>query len=526
MSEEKALTKIHPEGGSELVGEEARPGRSAGTIGLDTFGGKILVKWMPEAAVSAFGQMAFFIEFLKASGLFDAWVDDCPLHYTSPNAPKKRDVLGTLLLAILAGHWRYAHISAIRGDGVNPGLLGMTKVASEDSVRQALKGMDEEQSGVWLKKHLKASYAPLLEEPWALDIDTTVKPLYGHQQAAKPGYNPTKPGRPSHAYHSSFIATLRIVLDVEVQAGNQTASSYAQPELWNFLDGLPEASRPAFLRGDCAWGTERAMEGAEQREIAYLFKLKQTANVKKLIDRMFGKPEWVDAGQGWQGLESELQLSGWTKKRRVVLLRRPLREKDAAATAEKERKAAKQLSLDLPEATWKGARYEYAVLVTSMRDEVRAIAQLYRDRGDSENNFDELKNQWAWSGFTTQDRKRCQIMARLTALIYNWWTIFMRLGIPEKHAEAITSRPLALNGIARQTRHANQTTVEITSTHSEAPVIQAALNSISGFFKTIKTTAEQLTQLSRWRLILSVAFRVFLNGRMIGSTARLEPATG
>src|ERR1700722_8392472 len=105
----------------------------------------------------------------------------------------------------------------------------MTKVASEDSVRGALKSTDPEESVAWLKKHLKASYEPLLEEPWGLDIDTTVKPLYGHQQDATRGYNPAKPGWPSHAYHSSFIANLRIVLDVEVQAGNQTASSYAQP---------------------------------------------------------------------------------------------------------------------------------------------------------------------------------------------------------------------------------------------------------------------------------------------------------
>ena len=33
----------------------------------------------------------------------------------SPNAPAKRDILGTLLLAILAGHQRYAHITALRG---------------------------------------------------------------------------------------------------------------------------------------------------------------------------------------------------------------------------------------------------------------------------------------------------------------------------------------------------------------------------------------------------------------------------
>ena len=74
------------------------------------------------------------------------------------------------------------------------------------------------------------------------------------------GYNPQKPGRPSHAYHRYFIANLRMVMDVEVQAGNQTAASFAQPELWSLLDGLKERSRPAFVRGDCAWG-DRAGDG-------------------------------------------------------------------------------------------------------------------------------------------------------------------------------------------------------------------------------------------------------------------------
>ena len=132
-----------------------------------------------------------------------------------------------------------------------------------------------------------------------------------------------------------------------------------------------------------------------------------------------------------------------------------------------------------------------------------------------ENNFDELKNQWGWGGFTTHDRKRCQTMARINALVYNWWNIFMRLGIPEKHAEAITSRPLALQGIARLTRHANQTTVEITSTHSKASMITEALNKVSSFLKRIKTSAEQLTQPDRWRLILSKAYQIFLRGRVL-----------
>src|SRR5260370_38871300 len=165
--------------------------------------------------------------------------------------------------------------------------------------------------------------------------------------------------------------------------------------------------------------------------------------------------------------------------------------------------------------------YENAVLVTNMEDDIFTLAQHYRDRGDAENNFDELKNQWGWAGFTTQDRKRCQIMGRIIALVYNWWTIFMRLGIPEKHAEAITSRPLALHGIARQTRHGNQTTVEITSTHAKASQIAEILTKGLGFLKRIKTTAEQLTQGERWKLILSGAVRYFLGGKAIGTTGRL-----
>jgi hypothetical protein len=124
-------------------------------------------------------------------------------------------------------------------------------------------------------------------------------------------------------------------------------------------------------------------------------------------------------------------------------------------------------------------------------DEVRTIAQHYRDRGDSENHFDELKSPWGWAGFTTHDRNGCQVMTRITALIYNWWTVFMRLDIPDQHAGAITSRPLALHGIARQTRHSNQIKVEVTSTHSKAQVIAEALTKLSGFLKRIKAMSSR-----------------------------------
>jgi hypothetical protein len=69
----------------------------------DTFAGRIHIEWDTTAPVTPLGQLPFFIEYLKQGGLFDGWVADCPLLFTSPNAPRKRDILGTLLLSVLAG---------------------------------------------------------------------------------------------------------------------------------------------------------------------------------------------------------------------------------------------------------------------------------------------------------------------------------------------------------------------------------------------------------------------------------------
>jgi len=95
-------------------------------------------------------------------GLFDGWVAGCPLSLTSPNAPSKRDILGTVMLSVLAGHRRYAHITTLRCDPVNPPLLGMKKVVSEDAVRRALSKIEAEAGRAWLQEQLDYCTRPLL----------------------------------------------------------------------------------------------------------------------------------------------------------------------------------------------------------------------------------------------------------------------------------------------------------------------------------------------------------------------------
>ena len=135
MEDEKGIICSHPKGEAWKV--------------VDSYGGVVQVGWDPEAEVTPFGQMVFFVEFLKSANLFESWVKDCPLQYSSNNGSSAVDVLGTTMLSILAGHKRYAHITSIRSDRVTPELLGMSKVVSEDSVRRAFKAMDATERG-WI----------------------------------------------------------------------------------------------------------------------------------------------------------------------------------------------------------------------------------------------------------------------------------------------------------------------------------------------------------------------------------------
>jgi hypothetical protein len=304
------------------------------------------------------------------------------------------------------------------------------------------------------------------------------------------------------------------VLGVEVHAGDHHTAKHGQPGLLKILDDLPPERKPKLVRGDNAFGNDPMMSALEARGQPYLFKLKCSKNVKRHIVRVFRESGWTDAGQGWEGKDGALALNGWHRSRRVVVLRRPLNG-EVVITQENEgqqllgfieadRNAGKQIT-----------GYEYAVLVTNTDYEILALGQLYRDRADAENAFDELKNQWGWGGFTTHDLARCQLMARIVALAYNWWTLFGRLADPDRHHEAITSRPLMMHAIARRTEHAGRTTLTITSTHGDHAQARRAYRRIAAFFDTLRSTAEQLTPLQRLYRILSEAMKKYLRGRQL-----------
>ena len=167
--------------------------------GVQTMAGRVQVRWETESAATPMGQLAYFIEFLNLTGLWSRWLESCPLAYTSPNAPSKAEVLGTWMLSMLAGP---PTLFARHGDPLRRGQSRPARHEEGDLRRRAAQ-CPETHPGSGRRGvagyPLADSVAPLLEAAWILDIDTTIKPLYGKQEGALVGYNPKKPGRPSHS---------------------------------------------------------------------------------------------------------------------------------------------------------------------------------------------------------------------------------------------------------------------------------------------------------------------------------------
>ena len=126
-----------------------------------------------------------------------------------------------------------------------------------------------------------------------------------------------------------------------------------------------------FLTAADMWGIEPVMSRAEQEKLAYLFRLRMTANVKKALTRMMAERDWADAGQGWQGKETSLRLHGWSRQRRVVLLRRKLDRPLMLL----DRSQPEQPLLSFAEVGPGREVWEYAALVTSLDSEILTLSQ-------------------------------------------------------------------------------------------------------------------------------------------------------
>lgn len=78
--------------------------------------------------------------------------------------------------------------------------------------------------------------------------------------------------------------------------------------------------------------------------------------------------------------------------------------------------------------------------------------------------------------------------------------------------------------MARQSRHARQLTLSVSSTHGEQRKARRAYRRIARFLGQSRQTAEQLAPLATWYRIVSAVRKRYPKGRPRDQPVRLEPA--
>jgi hypothetical protein len=399
--------------------------------------------------LTPYGGLVPWAAFTRHLGVFERLAASSPMTRTSPNAAPIYDVVQSFALTALTDGRRFSHIERLREDPAIPTLFGLESVVSDDTVRRFFQGIDPAAGAEWIAR----CAAPLwqaLPERIITDWDSTVQPKYGRQEGTALGYNPAKPGRRSLHPLLAVIAGTRLCPAYRFRSGDTVTATQWQAAMVDAQRWL--GGRKIWLnRGDLGLGHEAVMrwhEAAAGRP-EYLFKLKLSPGVRRKALAVSEAAWQGPATKGaWQVTEVKLRLFGWTAERRVVLARCRQGEVSAAQAG----------------TFWDECRHEYAAYVTSLPAadfNAWQILALYRERADTENVFDELKNQWGFNGFCGQKRALTELAARLLLLVYNLWVLFVRFLQPQAHVEAGRGRRWFLLIAARLVQRGRQKELQL-----------------------------------------------------------------
>ncbi len=347
----------------------------------------------------------FFEEFIKKNGWFDALVESCPLRLTASDSGL-RDILGTMLLSILAGNHVYAHISTISYHAHHSDLLGMRGIAGKNDVIGFLTRINESAAVGWLNDQLNLSARDALKQRgWILDMDTSIKRLQGDQDEDAVQERRSA-NTPFNYCHSRFAGQSKVALGVEVSQGASSTVDIRTNEFWDYFDHLEISQKPSLIRGKFFSENEFFLVCAEKRRAPYLFKLKLSSNTNKyLVRKKFSDAIWCDSGLGYQAIEGSLKLTGWSHQRRILLIRPSTYALGERFTGEE----------------------DFIFLVTNIHHDLYDLTALYGGRMEMEKFFNELKRRWTWGGYATQNLKHSRLTSRMVALVYNWWLFFQPL---------------------------------------------------------------------------------------------------
>jgi len=372
-----------------------------GAVGLTHFGGVYLLH-----------------RFLTRIGFKAAVAKDVTLAQRN-----NRYTVGELLLAILypiiLGLERIETTQLLQHNGVFRYLSGLPTYPDPTTLRRFLLRMTP-QALIRLRKLHDRFLARMISKPHLpsrliLDLDSTVLVVYGKQQGAEVGYNPTKHGRRSYHPLLCFEGQTKDFWHGELRPGNVHSASGTLDLLKACFAKIPSEIRSVIIRADKGFYDHRIVECLEECKACFVIVARLTRPIKRKLAHL----KYVSVSAGVQAAEFHYQPSRWSHSYRFVVIRRPQPEEPDP-----------QLTL------FKLGKYHYQVLVTNLDLRPLNLWRFYNGRAGIERIIRELKGDYPLGKIPTRHFFANEAYLHLLLLAYSLVNWFKRLCLPSEFQSA------------------------------------------------------------------------------------------
>ncbi len=329
------------------------------------------------------------------------------------------DIVHLALLRPL-GFIRPQDFSAVAMDPFLALKLGADRLPDPSTVNRSLHRLEGEDRRSLLRELNWQVVTPSLRAegppPYViLDGDSSVEVVYGdHLQGAAKGYNPRARGRAS--YHPLIFSdgVRDLVLGAWLRPGNAGDRKDFLEHYRETRNHLASIGRPIrYVRLDRGFRGEDVYVAFESDEVGYTVKSTKSKRIREaLCNAEFVEFTCEGDGDQIEVTEVMVKLSGWSRQRRVVVVRR------------RQRNPAQQ---------WLGAwGWRYECIVTNLDWSAEDIWRFYNRRCQAENLIKELKEGYGIDKLSTGSFGANDADLVLKVISYNLIWAFRHAALPRK----------------------------------------------------------------------------------------------
>jgi len=326
-------------------------------------------------------------------------------------------VFALIVFGYLCGYKRIQHFEQLSRDTTVQRLLGLEGPIDENTLAYRLKRAGYKQSVEFsrvsrdLTERVGGASSPKQPKTgrcW-YDFDSSVKGVFGNQQGAAKGFNPTRKGQKSYHPLLAFDAATKEVLHSWWRTGKAYSGNGAAEFVNETIPRLAETDGQQVFRADSGFFGDRFLSAIEQAGYDYLVKVK-LKNLRALLGRQdwHAIPEQPDTAY----CEFTHQCAGWEQPRRFCAVR------------------------IVEEVTTEGRlfpeySYYYACYVTTLEEAPLELHRCYGARGECENWIEAVKNQLGAGTTLVEQFWANALLWQLGVLAYNL-SVWLRLLTDQK----------------------------------------------------------------------------------------------